>query len=204
MAQSGTDRPGAVWWLSSFFLLFAAAVIWVLGAFQFIGMIETPDHRAVMPGTLPMTLNEPGGYQVFHETRSRINGQPFRGPLSLPNNTVVGLTRSDGTGSFTVLPADHFNRSYEIGSYSGELAYTFEIDEPGDYTLVAQAPAGSPAFVLAVEHGSTGEFMARFLSVFGACGLGALFGIAGLVVLIITIVRAASAKKSNGNGVGLG
>ena len=196
MAQSGTQRPGAVSWLTVFFLLFVALVIWVLGIFQFVGLLEAPEHRAMMPGTLRMTLNETGGYQVFLEHRSVIDGQYFSGPTSLPNQTVVGVTKTDGTASVDVLPAGHFNQTYEIGSYAGEVMYTFEIDQPGDYTLLAQSPAGAPPYVLAVKSGSAGQFTAGLLSVFGACGLGALFAIAGVVFLIITIARAVAAKKS--------
>ena len=77
MAGSKTVAPGRVWYVVAVALL----VLGLTGTRYFIttrfGTIEAKLTRFVVPGTVELTLEQPGSYTIYHEPNSVVDGRYY-------------------------------------------------------------------------------------------------------------------------------
>lgn len=155
-------------------VVIAAVVgVWSIGSFG-SGM-----QGLTIPGSAMVTLPEAGTYYIYHE-----RGGPNDAPL--PVGAGVTITMADGTR----LPAQQtsMDMTYAYGGREGRAVWLFEAPRPGSATITATAMPGAPKADLTVGRGVMGMIGGIFGMVCGLIG-GGLLGLAGLVFLIIGIVR---------------
>ena len=183
--MSGPSRKGYV---------FAAAVLaaGVVGfaLILFLGLSGLSMQRVVVPGSAELTLEEPGRYTIYHESRSVMDGRVYY------VDDVSGLTVelvSAETGESVPLDAPGANTTYDLRGRSGRGVLTFEVDRPGAYRLSADYPAGGgPETVLAVGKG-LGTRIA--MTVVGAIAVGIGSFLLAAAIGVITFVRRRRAHR---------
>ncbi len=149
-----------------------------------------PMQRAVFPGSERFTLEEAGTYTISHEFRSEVDGRIITSPRNLP--PMQYELRASDDGRVIPLVGTGGVVTYQMGGQSGgvegEVLMSFEVDQPGDFVLEAVFEDGSttPPFVLALRQGSLTETMVR---IFTPCCGGAVFALAGFVLLLVTTIR---------------
>lgn len=105
-----------------------------------IGDLQT----VIMPGTHEIMMDEPGRYTIFVEFPTAFGPEPGVDQLRVE-------VRSVETGPLALArPEGSFN--YTLGERTGEAVLAFDVEVPGDYTIVGGYPTGSegPEVVLAV------------------------------------------------------
>jgi hypothetical protein len=152
----------------------------------------------VVPGSKDLELKKPGNYTIFHEYRSVI-GNKVSAAMDLSELKVSVV--SQATGKEISLGPVMGNYTYKFSGRSGRGVFSFQIDQPGVYTLEAKYPEGrdGPETVLAVGH----EFMEKLMvTIFGA--IGVLFGSIALSVLILvfTLIKRQRARLKGRQGPG--
>lgn len=150
-----------------------------------------PDTRVVVPGTHQLALNKTGGYIIYHEYQSNIDGKLYY------TKSVSGIKvyLYDSASKPVELKYPSTTTSYEINGKAGKSVMEFWIHEPGTYTLVANYSAGEsgPDIVLAIgESAFFGAFIKSFI-----------IGTFGLILGLIVIIRAAVKRRSIGRRVGV-
>lgn len=134
----------------------AAGILLLLGVVACVtilvlGLTGLSMERVVVPGAGQITLEEPGRYTVYHETRSTVNGRVY------VVEEIAGLTVElveVETGETVVLDAPGSSATYELGGRSGQAVLGFEVERPGEYRLSADyGSGGGPETVLAVGRG---------------------------------------------------
>jgi hypothetical protein len=181
-------------------LWYVLAVAAALGGFIAMGaflMVRIPEitsgtQRVLAPGNEEITLDKPGEYTIFHETRSMLNGQVFN------STSIVGLRvllTSVETGAQVPLGPTSMNSSYSFGSREGHSILGFKIDKPGRYRIATAFDDGqnAPRTVLAISK----DFGVKlFTTIIGALGLA--FGgiiLAAILAVVITRWRRQSTKR---------
>jgi hypothetical protein len=138
--------------------------------------------RVVVPGNAVLTLDKPGPYTIYHESKSTVEGRYYA------SDTVNGLRLrlvDEATGAPVKLTEPKMKSDYTIGGKSGTSIYAFMVDRPGRYRLAADLADGrnEPKAVLAIEQGMLGEM---FSLIFGTMAIAfAGLGIAGAIVLVV-------------------
>ncbi len=177
--MSGPSRKGYV---------FAAAVLaaGVVGfaLVLFLGLSGLSMQRVVVPGSAELTLEEPGRYTIYHESRSVVDGRVY--DVADVSGLTVELVSAE-TGESVPLDSPGANTTYELRGRSGRGVLTFEVDRPGAYRLSAEYPAGGgPETVLAVGKG-LGTRIAMTVAGVIAIGIGSFLLAAAIAV--VTFVR---------------
>ena len=176
----------AGYWIAGGILLIGcgAAIVWFVLAI--VGQINAPDDfdRIAIPGTKTLTLDE-GEWVVYYE--STLDWGSYYTPPS--------VTVSDARGRDVALRY-HSSSSYTQGGRRGESLWSFDAPTSGAYTIDV-ATVGEP---VSTRGGQIAVGRPLFsggavASILGSIALGAVSFIAGLVVLIVTIVRRGRAKR---------
>lgn len=150
----------------------------VRGVMSISGIVE--DYQRVpADGGGTVQLDETGDYRVFQEfpgANSELTASPA------PQVTVTG---PDGAE----IPVERSSTSenYGVGGRDGRLLGTIEAAAPGEYQVVADGE-GDLAF------GQSGP-LAPVVTILGGVFGGGLLFLAGVVLLIISLVRRASSRK---------
>jgi len=169
-------------WVPIVFLVFALPSVWLLVT----GLADVTEGlvRFTAPGEATITIEDPGSYTVFHEYRSSFEGKVFSGPTTLPGMNIQMV----GPGGVTpVVRASTTDFTYNFGSSAGYAVGSIEIERAGEYNVRSAYTSGSgDEVVLALGRG---KFLSAFLSVGGIFGLIAAFVFAGLLWMLIFIVR---------------
>jgi hypothetical protein len=136
--------------------------------------------RVVVPGNDVLTLDEPGGYTIYHEPESVMDGQLYAAQ-NIPGLRVT-VTGEDGKPIAVVVP--EISSTYTIGSHGGKSILAFAIAAPGNYRLSAEYAGGrnGPQTVLAIGRDF---FWPVFRGIFGAIG-SAMAGFAAALALALT------------------
>jgi hypothetical protein len=179
-----------------------------LAVILFLGISGTVDSaqnlsggmtRIAVPGRAALTLDEVGGYTIFHEYQTVFNGRVYSNTAMSPMDCTLTSTT---TGASVPIQLAAFSSTYEFGRQAGQSVMQFEITEPGTYDFSCRYTSGAagPEIVLAIGHG----FMGNILGVvFGALGsvfgsIAVVFGsviLALIIVIIITVRRYRSKQR---------
>lgn len=174
----------------------AAALVFVLGfaaagTFLFLRLRDLGAglHQVVVPGVAELSLEETGGYTIFHETGATVDGRYYA------SDEVSGLAVSviGPDGRPVEVRAPGATTSYEFGGREGRSILAFEVDRPGTYVLTGGYPVGSGSeVVLGVAHG-----FGRRLGVTIGGTLALAFGSAGLAIALaaVTFLHRYRAKR---------
>jgi len=144
-----------------------------------IDALQSAFTRFVAPGSVTLTLTEPGTYTIFHEPDSVIDGKLY----AAPNVDGLQVTVNAEADPVPIPVAEPTVSSrYTIGGRTGRSVLAFDIARPGRYRLVAAygGGRGEPQTVLAVGHG----FFSRLLLTIGGA-IAAVFTGAGLALALV-------------------
>jgi len=171
------------WWFG------AAGAVAVLGIVAAVvvfvqtisGLVDRVDgfQRVSLPGNGTVTLDETGAYSVYHE---------FDGASGSTFTTLsVLITAPDGSE----VPLDPYeaNVTYSWGDHEGIAAYSFRIDEPGQYTVLAEGSEGDVAIGRGIGSGIVGGIVGAF-----ALGIGG--SLAGGIIAIVVGVKRGRSRRS--------
>jgi hypothetical protein len=139
------------------------------------GLIDRVDdfQRVSLPGSDTITLDDTGGYTVYHE---------FNG-ASGSTSSFVAIDITGPDGSAVELEPYDANVTYSWGDHEGIAAYSFTADETGEYTVSAEGDIG----LVAVGRGIGSGLAAGIVGAF-ALGLGgALVG--GIIAIVVGVKR---------------
>lgn len=173
---------------------FAGALFYLMPR---LGSADAGMIRVVVPGSAVLTLDKAGGYTIYHEKKSTVDGRYYA------SETVNGLRlrlTDDATGAPVNLTEPAVASTYAIGNKSGSSIFAFAIDQPGRYRLAADLAGGrsEPKAVLAVEQGMLGEM---FSLIFGTMAIAfAGLGIAGAIVLVVLWRRSKAVEPGRPQG----
>lgn len=98
-----------------------------------MGSMWKDTQLVVIPTETTLTFDSAGTYTIFHEYESIVDGVSYRG-RRLPDELTIQLVDSD-----TPIEIESIGgySNYSMGKRSGESAYRFAIEDPGDYVLNA-------------------------------------------------------------------
>jgi len=185
-------RPSR-WYYGLAGLVFVAGwVLFALFLFQNLSGLSDTLQQVVVPGSVELTLSQPGKYTIYYEYRSVVGSKIYSADQNLPGLECVLVSKT--TGSKVALSRASVSSSYSMGGREGVAVFDFTIEQPGVYELSAGYPVGQegPEVVLAIGQG----FVVRILTaVFG--GLAIVFGsmAAAVAIAVITLVKRTKAKK---------
>jgi hypothetical protein len=165
-------------------LLVAAAGCAVIAVFGFVKMFKELPAPLLMPGTQSIQVAAPGPQMIAYESQSVVGGQAIVSPQPTPSIQVTVV----GPNEQPIAVRDSTGYTYNVGSRVGAALFEFTADQPGRYEITATAlgPGGDQPFVLAV---GPHRFWPMFAQIFsGMCGTF-VFAVAGVVVLIVALVR---------------
>lgn len=155
----------------------------------FSGMSGLTDSllSARMPGEVKLKLTEPGSYTVFHEYSHQFEDGTARAEDRAVESMQLALTDSSGKNYPLQKPSGE--SSYSLNGREGYSMYWFEIQEPGDYTLVG-TPAGAESADSAVMFTLANNYGGRLLLLIGKCFAALVIpSIAGLILLILAFLK---------------
>lgn len=159
-----------------------ATVFLVRGFQSYTDIID--DFARVESGQQATVSLKSGGFRVWIE-RSALD-EDVRPP------TTVTVEAADGTP----VQVDQYdlstNLTYSDGDTEGQAVHTFNIDEPGDYTITATADDGQPAEFAIGKDNPVSEIGKGFALFFGIGIVGFLIA---LILLIVMLVKRGRSKK---------
>jgi hypothetical protein len=147
-------------------------------------------QRFTVPGEHTLEVAEPRRYRIYHETGAVDGGVAYWG--SLPAELHLRLL--DPEGEEVRLEPVTTSETYSSGSREGRALFAFNATRTGPHRLIASAPPGSPAAVLAVGRGM-GSLVGWIFGGIGAAFFGTCLGTIGAVLLVIGLVRRLSAPR---------
>ncbi|HET7717216.1 MAG TPA: hypothetical protein VFK86_16455 [Bauldia sp.] len=173
--------PGRIWYL-------VAIVVFVAGmagmaAFLLTRLMDMGAGltRFVVPGEQTLVL-EPGGYTIFHETQSVIDGKIYAS--SGLGGLTVSVTGPDGEP----VPLGASSGRYSFGGHAGFAVFDFTAGAAGPYVIAGRYAdgAGGPETVLAVGAG----FLSSLLTtIFGSLGIAFAGAIIAAVIAVRVLVK---------------
>jgi hypothetical protein len=145
-------------------------------------------QRVLIPGQEEIRLAQTGDYDVFLETRSRVDGKVYQMADENISGLEATLTWAE-TGEKIPLKSPSGDFTYSIGAYEGRALFQFHADKTGQAILQAQYADGQgPQAVLAVGQVSMGELIGTILLLV----LGVLAAFVGLITTIVGLIRFAT------------
>ena len=173
---------------------FAGVAIIVITSAIAIGLLVsnvlsllTPDMRITVPGTHQLALNNAGYYLLFCEEQDSSNG-------SCDSISDMDIHLYDSASNPVELSYPSSDINYTINDKSYSAVFDFWVDEPGNYTLVANydEEKSGPDAVIAI---SCFDFMGAFTASFA---IGTLGFIIGLIIIIRTAIKRRSISRRAG------
>jgi hypothetical protein len=133
-------------------------------------------QRVVVPGQATITL-EAGSHTAFYETRSRVDGQSF---ATGDNLSGLRCNITSSSGQRAEISSSSSSTSYSFGSHAGVSLFDIDVEAAGDYLFACSySEAGKTnAVVIAIGSGMMAAIIKLVIP-------AALFGIAGIVVLVV-------------------
>ena len=185
-------KPSGWWYGLAVGVAVAGIVIAIVVFVQSIsGLIDRVDEfqRVSLPGSTTVTLEEAGGYTVYHEFSGASSDSTFGGTESDPGvGSAVSVTITAPNGSTVALDRYDANVSYSWGDHEGVAVYSFTADQPGDYTVAAEGQIGEVAIGRGIGSGLVGGIVGSF-----AVGIGgSLLG--GIIAIVVGVKRGRSRR----------
>ena len=172
--------------------VFVAGLV-VFGLLLFRGLSGLGDvlQPVVVPGTHTVSLDEPGTYTVFYESRSLVGNQLFNTGEAIPALTI-GLERLD-TGEVVELDTSVTNSTFSLGSREGVSVLSFEIEAPGEYQLtVTRREVDGPEVVLSYGKGFHKRLMG---TIFSSIAVMLLTVVMALGIAVFTFLKQMRARR---------
>jgi len=183
--------PSAWWYVAAAAIALAGMVagVWMMveGVGRVLEAVEDFD-RTDVPGTLTVTIEDAGGYSIYHE----FPGASDSGSRSLVPEPDLSITNPDGDDvqlrPYTSLV------TYAWGTIEGRGLYTFRADEPGTYELTADGDEGTR---IAVGRGMGDIGQEALVGLFSGVAGGLLVGGLSIAVASILAVGVGVARSRN-------
>lgn len=189
--ESKVVKPSRKRYVLSGLIFVAGIILFVITlAIGISSSINRVNTRVVVPGEKTIELGEAGGYNIYFEYRSVIDGRLFE------SNNINGLIcslKNIETGEIIKLNNATVNSNYSIQGREGKSIFSFVINETGKYELKAWYEAGEgEEAVLAIGKGF-GKSLARNIFI----SIGALFlsFTLSLAIFLNTLLKRMKAKK---------
>jgi hypothetical protein len=145
-------------------------------------------QRVVIPGQGEIHITQTGDYDVFLETRSRVDGKVYQMADDNVGGLAAKMTWAD-TDQEIELESPSSDFTYSFGAYEGRSLFKFHAEKTGKAILQAQYADGQgPQAVLAVGQVSMGELIGTILLLV----LGVLAAFVGLITTIVGLIRFAT------------
>lgn len=170
--------PLAIWVVFS-----VVATVFLVRGFQSYDDIIDDFARVESGQPATVDLRSSGGYRVWIERP--VLDDDVRPP------TTVTVEAADGT-EVPVEREYSSTLSYNNGGDDGQAVHTFNIDEPGEYTITATAIDGQPAR-FAIGKGNPVSEAGKGLALF--FGIGIVGFLIALILLIVMLVKRGRSKK---------
>lgn len=143
-------------------------------------------QQIVVPGARELPL-EPGGYTIFLETRSVVDGRAYA--VDEVSGLQVRVEDADHTPVALSDPAA--SSTYSLGGRQGHSIRAFRIDRAGTYRIGADYDeSGGPQAVIAVGQGFVGRLLVSIFSSLGAVFAGLALTVGLLIWIYISRHRA--------------
>lgn len=172
------------------FFFCATAVCWALAGFLTVRFVKTIAEEAnaslatiEAPGSVIFPIEEAGQISLWHNYQDFREGRTVREDPELPGGFSFELKEMT-SGALMPFTPSIANTNMSSGRLSKKGVGTFAVANAGDYELTVTAPAGQSRVISLSE----GTMMESFKSIFGLVGSATLFGVVGLVFLILGIV----------------
>ena len=148
----------------------------------------TPDMSITVPGTHQLALSDSGYYLLFCEEQDSSSS-------SCDAIADMDIKLYDSVSNPVELSYPSSDIDYTINDKSFSAIFEFWIDEPGNYTIVANYDEGKngPDAVIAIGRF---DFMGAFTASFA-------IGTLGFIVGLIIMIRAAMKRRSIGRRAGV-
>jgi hypothetical protein len=183
----GQVRPPLWWFAVAGGLALAgiagAVVLWVTGVMRLTDKVDD-FTRISVPGSGQVTIDDPGGYSIYHEYFGAGSDDFGRDFQSTP-----GVTVTDPSGAEVPLREYSTTVTYDFGGHEGEGIFTFEAEQAGAYQVTT---TGDSTSTIAVGPGIGRGLVS---SIVGGFVVGAIGVIAGIVVAIVTGVRRSRSRR---------
>jgi hypothetical protein len=185
-------NPSRLWY-------FAAPVVFVAGVLGARDLISTrldavaaSMRRFVVPGTVELTLEQPGTYTIYHEASGVIDGKLY--VSENVNGLQVRVAAVPGDAPVPVSTPGG-SETYSLSGASGVAVLAFDAAAAGRYRLTAGYDGGKtePKVVLMVARGMLRRMMSAIFAGI-APGFGG-FAVA-LAIIITTAVKRGQARKA--------
>jgi hypothetical protein len=159
-----------------------------------LGSITEDLTQVIVPGESSLHLPAAGEYTIFYESRSAAEGRIYSTEDDVSGLEIKILNKTEGFQVPTYPPFSQM--SYNVGGRSGRSVLAFQIDQPGEYLLLASCPQGSegPEAVLAVGQAFFSNFLFDIMSVL-ALIFGSLLA-AGIIIILTFIKRRDAARRA--------
>jgi hypothetical protein len=178
-------KPSAWWYGVAAAVAVAGIVIAIVVMVQAIaGLVDRVDdfQRVSLPGSGTITLDETGGYTVYHEFSGASDSS------TLGSSVSVNITGPDGQP--VELRNYDSNVTYNWDDHEGVALYSFHADQVGEYTISAEGQQG----VVAVGRGFGIDSLVG--GIFGALVIGLLGAAIGGAIAIVVGVKRGKSRRS--------
>ena len=185
--NSSDNKAGRVGFWIGGLLIVVGVVVGIVGVVVGIRSIgDTVDGYQRVPAESGGTLeiDDPGTYRVFYERDGADEGSGSPGGL-----TIIGPD-----GQEILLESDFSSESYSVGGHEGRKIGRFRAATAGSYeirTVIGDGDLGIGTYAVG-KRGPAGSIVAILVGVFG----GGLIAVVGVVVLIVSAVRRARARRA--------
>ena len=180
---AGEVRPPVWWFVVAGGLALAgiagAVALWVTGVMRLTDRVDD-FSRIGVPGSGEVTIDDPGGYSIYHE---------YAGAYSDRYESPPGVTVTDPAGNDVDLRPYTSSVTYDFGGHEGEGIYTFDVEQTGTYHVET---TGNSTSTVAVGRGIGRGLVS---SIVGGFVIGAIGVIGGIVLAIVTGVRRGRSRR---------
>ncbi|MFH0799170.1 MAG: hypothetical protein V2A66_03195 [Pseudomonadota bacterium] len=160
--------------------------------------VDRSFTRFLAPGTHSISLEKPGGYTVYFESKSELDGKVYISN----DNAAAGLklkVKEEATGADVRVSITGSKSTYSLGSREGISLLAFYIERPGRYEVNAEFSGGwgeHEKIVLAVGQGFTSGIFVMVGLIF-CLVMTLIVAIAVPTVLIVVALTKKSVNSSN-------
>lgn len=196
-SSSGPGRSGYVIAAIVFVLgIIGAAALVAVFVFGLLGLGDDLE-RVVVPGADEVELTETGGYTIYYEYRSHVEGIDYDTEQRTPNLSI-NVTRVEDGKDVQVNPS-LMSTSYTLTNHAGRSIRTFDVEEPGRYQISAEYTDGSdsPPFVLAVGQGVARGILTSIGSFFAAGAVFCVLTTVAIAIAGVTLYRRYRAEQAS-------
>ena len=140
-------------------------------------IVDSNDGRVAVPAAQTYTFEDGASGIIVGLGDSQADASSVQATLEGPNGVI---TLNDG---------ESYSSSGDLNGTFYELVAGFDDTTAGTYTLTATGNAGAEVAIVPLSVGTVGS------RVLGGLAIGAVLGLIGLILMIVTIVRRSKAKK---------